>query len=185
MLPSPRSYFERLSAGRRALNFFEQIVDSQLRPIQSATSSRDAHVEEREIYMSGSLHRATEAAKAPSHQKKGRLVGWLVSYGLSDSGKSYEIRSGRSFIGSSDEGISRAITVNESSIDSPHLAIKASQKHRVHILDVFSRAGSFVRRGDSDSETKIDGSTEVGHGDWIRIGNSVRFQVCLVESNGR
>ena len=135
--------------------------------------------------MSGSLHRATEASKVPSNQKKGRLVGWLVSYGLSDSGESYEIRSGRSFIGSSDEGLSRSISVNESSIDSPHLAIKASQKHRVHILDVFSRAGSFVRRRDSDSETKIDGSTEVGHGDWIRIGNSVRFQVCLVDGAGR
>lgn len=118
-------------------------------------------------------------------KKVGRLVGWLISFGISDQGVAYEIRSGRTFLGSREDGTDSAIVVAESSIDSPHLAIKASQKHRIHVQDVFSRAGSFIRRGSSEQETRLQGPIELEHGDWIRVGNEVRFQVCLIEATGR
>lgn len=127
----------------------------------------------------------TKSVELHSEKKIGRLVGWLISFGLSDRGMAYEIRSGRTFLGSNEGLTDDAIVVTEATIDSPHLAIKASQKHRVHIQDVFSRSGSFIRRSDSDQETRLEGPTELEHGDWIRIGNSVRFQVCLIPAIGR
>lgn len=118
-------------------------------------------------------------------RKLGRLVGWLISFGLSDRGVAYEIRSGRTFLGSKDTQAEGTIVVSDSTVDSPHLAIKASQKHRVHIQDVFSRSGSFIRRGNSELEMRLEGPTELEHGDWIRVGNDIRFQVCLIELAGR
>jgi hypothetical protein len=120
-----------------------------------------------------------------TEKRRGRLVGWLVSYGLNDQGVAYEVRSGRTFLGSQDDTDHSTIVVDESSIDSPHLAIKANQKHRVLVQDVFSRSGTFIQRGDSDQEERLEGPTELGHGDWIRIGSSTRFQFCLIQVSGR
>jgi hypothetical protein len=118
-------------------------------------------------------------------EKSNRLVGWLVSYGLSDLGAAYEIRAGRTFVSTKDGAGDRTIQLDDSSIASPHLAIRATQKHRVKVQDIFSDRGTFVRRSDSHDEQKIEGPVEVGHGDWIRIGDSVRFQVCLIDGPSR
>ena len=120
-----------------------------------------------------------------TEKRRGRLVGWLVSYGLNDQGVAYEVRSGRTFLGSQDDAGSSTIVIAESSIDSPHLAIKANQKHRVLVQDIFSRSGTFIQRGDSDQEERLEVPTELRHGDWIRIGSSTRFQFCLIQISGR
>ena len=120
-----------------------------------------------------------------TEKRRGRLVGWLISYGLNDQGVAYEVRSGRTFLGSQDDTGNPTIVVAESSIDTPHLAIKANQKHRVLVQDVFSRSGTFIQRGDSDQEERLEGPIELGHGDWLRIGSSTRFQFCLIQVSGR
>ncbi len=121
------------------------------------------------------------AAPAPD-----RLVGWLVSYGLDELGSAFEIRAGRSFIvarKSCCDG--RTFDIDEDSISSPHLVMKATPKHKVMVQDIFSDNGSYITRCNSDKEQPITGPTEIRHGDWIRVGKSTRFQVCLIDGQTR
>jgi hypothetical protein len=128
---------------------------------------------------------ATQANRYDSPQSENRLVGWLVSYGIDDLGAAYEIRSGRSFIANREQSQNRVLAVIDSSISSPHLALKATPKHRVMVQDIFSDHGSFIVRADNSKEYPITGPTEVKHGDWIRVGQKVRFQVCLIDGPTR
>lgn len=113
-----------------------------------------------------------------------RLVGWLVSYGLDENGYSYELRSGLSFISAQGVGDFRLLSLNENTVSSPHAALKACPKHSVHVQDIFSEHGSYLVRGGKEEETRIDGPVELHHGDWIRVGESTRFQVCLIDGAG-
>lgn len=114
-----------------------------------------------------------------------RLVGWLVSYAMDEMGFTYEIRAGRSFIVQRTCVEGRQLNVDDESVSSPHLVLKASSKHRVMVQDIFSDHGSYITRGDSDKEQAISGPTEVKHGDWIRVGKESRFQVCLIDGQAR
>ena len=114
-----------------------------------------------------------------------RLVGWLVSYGLDEQGFAYELRSGRSFIGHETGDHMNVLTLEDKFVSTPHLAVKTSPKHRVMVQDIFSEHGSFVIREGREKEESISGPTEVRHGDWIRVGKNVRFQVCLIDGTGK
>lgn len=114
-----------------------------------------------------------------------RLVGWLVSYSADELGAAHEIRSGRSFISSQESGPDRVMAVVDSTVSAPHLALKATPKHRVMVQDIFSDHGSYIVRGDSQKEYPITGPTEIKHGDWIRVGQKIRFQVCLIDGPTR
>lgn len=110
-----------------------------------------------------------------------RLVGWLVSYGMDVDGFAYELRSGRTFVGSNNQNGMRLLTLEDRSVSAPHLAVKATAKHRVLIQDIFSEHGSFITREGKSKEELLSGPTELRHGDWIRLGKSARFQVCLID----
>jgi hypothetical protein len=116
---------------------------------------------------------------------RSRLVGWLVSYGLDSQGASYEIRAGRLFVSSAPAGDVRTISVSENTVSSPHLAVSASPKHQVLIQDIFSEHGTYLTKAGSDKEQKVSGPTLLSHGDWVRIGERTRFQVCLIETGKR
>jgi len=116
-----------------------------------------------------------------SEQRLSRLVGWLVSYGLDDRGAAYEIRAGRLLISSAAASDVRTIAISERSVSSPHLAVSASTKHQVLIQDIFSEHGTFIRKAGSEREERITGPTSLDHGDWLRIGEKMRFQVCLID----
>lgn len=128
---------------------------------------------------------------------RSRLVGWLISYGLDSQGASYEIRAGRLFVssgpaigsaavaGSPSEGGVLTISVSENTVSSPHLAVSASSKHQVLIQDIFSEHGSYLTKAGSDKEQKVSGPTALSHGDWLRIGERTRFQVCLIDTGKR
>lgn len=128
-------------------------------------------------------------AKDKNEQQGGaarnRLVGWLVSYARDEQGAYHEIRSGRTLISAEKSSDTRIITVTERDISAPHLAMSASVRHRVLIQDIFSERGSYLTRADGTSETKVTGPIEVEHGDWLRIGDGTRFQVCLIDGPGR
>ena len=117
-------------------------------------------------------------------QKNDRLIGWLVSYGLDEKGLSHEIRAGRSIISSQKSNSNHDMSIRDKAISAPHLAFKASSDHRVFIQDIFSDNGSYITRFGEYEEAPIDGTLEVGHGDWIRLGNNTRFQVCLIDDSG-
>jgi len=127
----------------------------------------------------------THAESYETTQSENRLVGWLVSYGLDDLGVAYEIRSGRSFISNKDPGPMRTMMVVDSSISTPHLALKANPRHKVMVQDIFSEHGSFITRADAGKEYPITGPTEIKHGDWLRVGQNVRFQVCIIDGPSR
>lgn len=114
-----------------------------------------------------------------------RLIGWLVSYGLDENGAAFEIRAGRSLISSSPLNDRGAITISEESIASPHLALSATNRHTVQAQDIFSPTGSYLVKGSTNEERKISGPVEVEHGDWIRVGEKTRLQVCLIDGPRR
>lgn len=113
-----------------------------------------------------------------------RLIGWLVSYGLDEQGFSYEIRAGLSFVSANEMGEFRLLSLEDKSVSSPHAAMKACPKHTLRVQDIFSEHGSYILRDGETEESIIDGATEVRHGDWIRFGDSTRFQVCLINGAG-
>ena len=114
-----------------------------------------------------------------------RLVGWLVSYALDSKGKTFEIRAGRSLLSSEGSRETRVITVADDSIAAPHAALSASVRHRVMIQDIFSDSGTYVTKGAGQKEFKVSSPTEINHGDWVRVGDNVRLQVCLIDGPSR
>lgn len=114
-----------------------------------------------------------------------RLVGWLVSYAHDNHGKAYEIRSGRTFISSVDSSDDRVITVDEQSVSAPHSAMKASPTHEVVLQDIFTDGGTFIRRPDQETESRVTGPVKLAHGDWLRFGQAEPLQVCLIDGPKR
>jgi hypothetical protein len=123
---------------------------------------------------------------AQTETRRSRLVGWLISYAVDEKGAYHEIRAGRSLITSldgSDQILEqKVISIDGAGIDLPHAALKASSKHRLMLNDVFSQQGTYIRKAGSNSESKVEGPIEVGHGDWLRFGAESRFQVCLIDA---
>lgn len=113
-----------------------------------------------------------------------RLIGWLISYAMDDDGFSYEIRAGRTLVGSEEQPGARLFAIEDTTISAPHLAVKATAKHRVMIQDIFSEHGSFITREGNSDEQLVTGPTELKHGDWLRVGKNSRFQVCLIDGPG-
>lgn len=110
-----------------------------------------------------------------------RLIGWLISYELDELGAAFEVRSGRSFIAAQKNGASgRVIEIENPSLSTPHCAIHAGENHKVLIQDIFTEGGSYLTRADGDTEQRITGPVELHHGDWLRIGKTLRLQVCLI-----
>ncbi|MCB0339485.1 MAG: FHA domain-containing protein [Bdellovibrionales bacterium] len=114
-------------------------------------------------------------------QPTGRLIGWLVSYGLEKDGYAHEIRSGRCLISSNNFRNQQVLLLNSQDVSNPHAALKASSKHTLFLQDVFSAHGTYLRRSDSQDEVAVEGQVDLRHGDWIRVGKNTRFQVCLID----
>jgi len=141
------------------------------------------------------MSRETNTAKdLKAHEnlsKAQRLIGWLVSYGLDSNGIAFELRSGRIFVSSGSlmpsgqndidgKNQNKCIVINDESVSPLHLAINATASHQLFIQDIFSEHGTFLKRSGESEEKKITGACEIRHGDWIRIGEKNRFQVCLI-----
>ncbi len=109
-----------------------------------------------------------------------QLMGWLVSYGLDERGVSFELRTGRSFVTADRAASGRTVTIADRTVSSPHAAILVSREQPVLLQDVFSEQGTFLMRSGAGDEVRVTGPVELGHGDWVRFGKTVRFQVCLV-----
>ncbi|MBX7145091.1 MAG: FHA domain-containing protein [Oligoflexia bacterium] len=128
---------------------------------------------------------ATASTQSRKEQDSNRLVGWLVSYALDKDGKAYELRAGRSLLSSEQNRSANVIMVDETSVSAPHAALSASVRHRLMLQDIFSGSGTYLTRSNSDKEIAVNGPIEVEHGDWIRVGDSTRFQVCLIDGPRR
>ena len=113
--------------------------------------------------------------------QNGHLVGWLVSYSLNPKGLVHEIRTGRTLITSLPTSNEKDLIIGDKKVSAPHIAIKATPDHSVEIQDVFSEAGSSISKGESGETFPISGPTKLEHGDWIKIGQSAKFQLCLID----
>ena len=114
-----------------------------------------------------------------------KLIGWLVSYADDEKGAFHEIRIGRTFVSSRPLPDLKQLTLNNNSISTPHLVINANNKHKIMVQDIFSDQGSFLTRSNQQNENRISGPVEVSHGDWIRMGDKTRYQVCLIDVGSR
>ena len=127
---------------------------------------------------------ARKNKKNHSSEPENRLIGWLVSYALDSKGFAFELRSGRVLISGDDSADTAALVLDEESVSSPHAALRGSPQHKLLIQDIFSEHGSYVIRAGTDKESPVNGPTKLEHGDWLKIGNSTRFQVCLINDPG-
>lgn len=127
--------------------------------------------------------KSTAFATTPERDRRdNRLLGWLVSYGLDAQGAAFEIRAGRSLLTARSLGDKREILVAEETISAPHAAINAISRDDVVLLqDIFSDYGTFISRAGQREESPVEGAVVLHHGDWIRVGETVRFQVCLID----
>ncbi|MCB0334046.1 MAG: hypothetical protein KDD55_11140 [Bdellovibrionales bacterium] len=123
--------------------------------------------------------------RAGNKEQSHRLIGWLVSYQNDEMGESHEIRSGRTLISSKNGLDGKVIELHEQSIAAPHSAMNASPQHQLVLQDIFSPSGTFLQRSADKDESKVNGPIEVHHGDWIRIGEQTKFQVCLIDAPHR
>ncbi len=114
---------------------------------------------------------------------KERLIGWLVTYANDEQGEAHELRSGRTLISSQNGAKNTSfIALSSKTVSSPHSAIHASRKHNVQIQDIFTESGTFLTRSGKTNEEKIQGTIDLHHGDRIRFGRDVSFQLCLIEA---
>lgn len=114
-----------------------------------------------------------------------KLIGWLVTYAGSDRGSYYELRSGRSFISSGVVQGERIFNLDPKDVGVAHAALSASTEHQVVVQDLFSARGTFVTRSGSNDENSVSGPVELGHGDWIRFGETLKFQLCLIDGGSK
>ncbi len=122
-------------------------------------------------------------ASRPSHEgvrsepgRKGRLVGWLVSYSESE-GSSIELREGR-FFATRNSLKQSDLIIDDPSVSTPH-ALVIVGADSVKLQDLMSDRGVFHRGRDADSYRKEVDPFPVSHGDWIRFGD-VEFLVSLI-----
>ena len=114
-----------------------------------------------------------------------KLIGWLVTYSGSDRGSYYELRSGRSFVSSGVVQGERIISVDQKVVGVAHALLNASTEQQVVVQDLFSSIGTFVTRSGSGDETAVNGPLELNHGDWVRFGENLKFQLCLIDGGSR
>ena len=125
-----------------------------------------------------------------SSRRSNRLLGWLVSFGIDQRGAAFEIRAGRTILtagtaagiaaGTGSEG--HTITVRDETVSTPHAAINAVARDQVVLIqDIFSDYGTFITRAGERDESPVEGPVVLRHGDWIHIGETIRFQVCLID----
>lgn len=115
--------------------------------------------------------------------ERAKLIGWLVSYAGKAQGVSHEIRTGRSLI-SAKTSDNPLLLLSTRDISSPHAAIRASLEHQVMLQDIFSDFGTYVTKA-AGGEFQVTSPVELEHGDWLRIGETTRFQVCLIDGSRR
>lgn len=105
------------------------------------------------------------------------LVGWLVNYN-GNTCSTIEVREGRFFI--SAESVKGAdLVIENMNLSVPHCLVRASTLEGLRIQDLMSDGGTFVKKQTDGEFRKIDDSTVVEHGDWLRAGDYEAL-VCLI-----
>ena len=117
--------------------------------------------------------------------KNNKLIGWLVAYQSVDRGAYFEIRAGRSFLGSGVVQSERIIALDPTQVNTAHAVLNASPHSGVMVQDIFSQSGTFVTRSGSTDEITVNSPVHLEHGDWIRVGENTKFQLCLIDGDGK
>lgn len=109
---------------------------------------------------------------------KNMLIGWFVNYTTTSEGSSFEIRSGRQFIGRQSLREDDLI-IQDSAISTPHCLLQVDDNGMVRLQDLMSEHGTFVKKQGSNDYKLIESVVELSHGDKIRLG-SYELLVCIV-----
>ncbi len=115
--------------------------------------------------------------KGPSKVMSNKLIGWFVSYGIELTGKAFEIREGRKFIGRQ-QLRSFDLVIPDSAVSTPHCLLQVDE-HGVHLQDLMSDQGTFIKKPGEREFRKIESSVVLKHGDVLKLG-SFELVVCLI-----
>ena len=114
--------------------------------------------------------------------EKQSLIGWFVSYN-NQLGSSMELRSGRYFI-SRNQIKDHDILIDDSSVSTPHALLVLDSETGIHVQDLLSEEGVFVRRAGSAEYEQVADTEVLENGDWIRFGK-VEYLLVLVPTGAR
>ena len=115
--------------------------------------------------------------REPSKVMSNKLIGWFVSYGIELTGKAFEIREGRKFIGRQ-QLRSFDLVIPDSAVSTPHCLLQVDE-HGVHLQDLMSDQGTFIKKTGEREFRKIESSVVLKHGDVLKLG-SFELVVCLI-----
>lgn len=106
-----------------------------------------------------------------------KLLGWFVNYSTEQSGKSYEIREGKKFIGRQ-QLRPHDLLIPDSAISTPHCLLNA-ERGKLSLQDLMSEQGTFLKQSGETEFKKIDSTVQLKHGDILKLG-SFELIVCLI-----
>ena len=107
----------------------------------------------------------------------GRLLGWLVNYSTNSKGVSFELRSGRRFVGR--QALRQDdIIIPDSALSTPHSLLQV-EDGQIFIQDLMSENGTFVKSSSGTEFVRKDSSVKLSHGDVVKFG-SYELIVCLI-----
>jgi len=155
-------------------------------PPQHNREQRDLRPPKRDEREAAQFNRETKPSRpaekqAARTQQGGRLFGWLVSYD-DPNGSAIEIREGKFFV-SRERLKPNDLVVDHESISTPHAVLVTEVGSGLHIQDLMSDHGLFVKKRGSSEYEKQEDRVSVSHGDWLRFGE-VEFLVSLVAHVG-
>jgi len=108
---------------------------------------------------------------------EGKLLGWLVNYSMNGKGVSFELRSGRRFVGR--QALRQDdLIIPDSALSTPHCLLQV-EDGQMFIQDLMSENGTFIKSSNSNEFLKKDASVKLNHGDIVRFG-SYELIICLV-----
>lgn len=106
-----------------------------------------------------------------------KLVGWFVNYSTEASGKCFEIRLGKKFIGRQ-ELRPHDMLIPDSAISTPHCLLNA-EEGRLSLQDLMSEQGTYVKSSGEMDFKRVESTLQLKHGDILKLG-SYELIVCLV-----
>ena len=123
---------------------------------------------------------AENSSRAADHatQSPGDLVGWFVDYSGNARGSGIEVRSGRFFIGRQ-KLRNGDMLLSDSSISTPHCMVTSAPGESLHVQDLMSERGTYVKRAGSDVYAPVTNTISLEHGDWLKLGE-YEVLVCFV-----
>lgn len=154
-------------------------------------SSREAEkppIVSEERYRQRSSSQSFSGGNKESHiawRKKGKIVGFLISYDESEDGEFFELRAGRLMVSSDISDSGNLLYLSDDSVSPMHAILRVGTGGEVQILDQLSEEGTRIRHSSSGQEEELSGEkSSLEHGDEVWFGKRHFYLLLLSVDTG-